>query len=99
MFHLDLNRHDNSDSLDCLRQTNQISLKTLESGNIHALVYWFELELIDGVKVSTLDARSHWRQAGIMLKDELSVERDQNLVATVTLQNSCLDVVVRTGGL
>ena len=98
MFNLDLNCHDDSDSLDCLHQTNQVSLKVLETGNIHALVYWFEFELTDGIKISTLDPRSHWRQAGIMMKDEIQVEANQDLVAMVTLQNSCLDVVLRTGG-
>ena len=96
LFQLDFNQSNNSESLQCLQQVNQTIVKVLESGTITALVYWFELQLLDNLKVSTLDPRTHWKQAGIIMKDEVCVETDQCVVATMTLQNSCLDVTVKS---
>ncbi|XP_052791753.1 protein arginine N-methyltransferase 9-like [Mya arenaria] len=70
------------------------STEVIASGKVTALVYWFEMRLDKDTVVNTLDARCHWKQAGIMIKDDLVVGHSQTLVAKVVLQNSCLDVKI-----
>lgn len=78
-----------------LDQTLQKKLEVLASGKVTALVYWFELRLNKDTVISTLDSRYHWKQAGIIMKDDVSVLAGQQLVAKVKLQNSCLDVQIK----
>jgi len=70
------------------------SIEAIVTGNVTALVYWFDLALGEGISVSTLDSRCHWKQASIMVKDKLKVNQGQTLTAKVILQNSCLDVEI-----
>ncbi|XP_060598408.1 protein arginine N-methyltransferase 9-like [Ruditapes philippinarum] len=77
-----------------LEQTVERSVEVVTSGKITALVYWFELRLNKDIVISTLDSRCHWKQAGIIIKDDVSMVTGQHIVSKITLQNSCLDVKI-----
>lgn len=70
------------------------SMEVTSPGKVTALIYWFELALGKDIIVSTLDARCHWAQAGLMVRDDISVSQGQVLLTKVMLQNSCLDVKI-----
>lgn len=77
-----------------LEQTVERSIEVMTSGKVTALVYWFELRLSSDIVISTLDSRCHWKQAGIMIKDDITMVAGKHIVTKVTLQNSCLDVKI-----
>lgn len=58
------------------------------------LVVRFELELSDTVKISTLDAGRHWKQAAALAPIELMCKKNQKLSITTRITNGCLGISV-----
>ncbi|XP_071127161.1 protein arginine N-methyltransferase 9-like [Mytilus edulis] len=76
-----------------LKMENKVKVVSEETGQVTAVVYWFEFELYDGIHFTTLDTVSHWKQAAIMMKPaEEPVLAGQELTLHVTLENSCLNI-------
>ena len=65
--------------------------------------YWthvcirFELELSDSVKISTLDAGRHWKQAAALAPNELTCKKNEKLAITTRVTNGCLGITVSWG--
>ncbi|KAL3880349.1 hypothetical protein ACJMK2_032593 [Sinanodonta woodiana] len=93
MFSLDFNEPLQAKELPSyLNQTREVTVKILDTGSITALVYWFEFRLDENLKISTLDSRTHWRQAALMIKGNNYVYQGQDMMCKFILQNSCFDV-------
>ena len=76
-----------------LKMDNEVKVVTLETGQVTAIVYWFEFEMYDGIHFTTLDTVSHWKQAAIMMKQSVEpILAGQELTLNVTLENSCLNI-------
>lgn len=94
LLHLDLGGITMETTAPCIDQTVEKSLEVVTSGKATALVYWFEIRLNKDIVISTLDSRCHWKQAGIVMKEDIFIETGQHIVTKIKLQNSCLDVKV-----
>jgi len=96
---LDLNSRDrDSRGLPTFLNTESVVKveSTLESVCVvNALVYWFELEMTDTVKISTLDAGRHWKQAASLVTDEIVCKRHKSLLITSKITNGCLGINIR----
>lgn len=80
-----------------LKLTNSVTAVAIETGHVTAVVYWFDIELCPGIHYTTLDSVSHWKQAAVMLKaKEQPVLAGQELNFVVTLENSCLNIKMKT---
>ncbi|XP_050416790.2 protein arginine N-methyltransferase 9 [Patella vulgata] len=75
-----------------LEQSAILDVNILESGSITALVYWFELVVLDDLKICTLDYTSHWKQACMMIKEEVELIEGGMIKLEVNLENSCLEL-------
>ncbi|KAK3604567.1 hypothetical protein CHS0354_026258 [Potamilus streckersoni] len=93
MFSLDFNETLQAEELPSyLNQTKEVTVNILDTGSITALVYWFEFRLDENLRISTLDSRTHWRQAALMIKGNNCVDQGQDMKCKFILQNSCFDV-------
>lgn len=88
---------DENKVLSLLETHCQQRVKVTNSGRIHAIPYWFMLHLDDQRSLSTHGgayAKSHWRQAAIMLKEEVTVEAGQELLISASCVNSSIVIDV-----
>ncbi|KAJ8298405.1 hypothetical protein KUTeg_024936 [Tegillarca granosa] len=75
-----------------LEQAIEVKVKVIESGHVTAIIFWFEMEILPGYLVSTIDSCSHWKQAAVMIGPSPNLIPTQELTLGVTLQNSCIDI-------
>jgi len=99
LFHLNFMEQfdDESKVLSLLETRSQQRVKVKNSGRIHAIPYWFMLHLDNHCSLSTHDgayAESHWRQAAIVLKEEVTVEAGQELLISASCVNSSIFIDV-----
>ncbi|KAK3100629.1 hypothetical protein FSP39_022782 [Pinctada imbricata] len=92
-FHIltfDLNEElRDSEPLSFLHMESKVKVTTMETGTLTAIIYWFEFELCEGMKISTLDSMFPWKQAAIMNKSKsVDVLAGQIVDINVTLKNS-----------
>ena len=94
-----MEQFDNENKVLSLLETHsQQRVKVTNSGRIHAIPYWFMLHLDDQCSLSTHGgayAESHWRQAAIMLREELIVEVGQELLISASCINSSIVIDVK----
>lgn len=77
-----------------IEQNEDLDVHIIDSGCLTAIIYWFELDLGNGIHVSTIDHQSHWKQAAVMIKTDHILHERQNLKLKTRLKNSCIDVQV-----
>lgn len=77
-----------------IEQNADLDVHIIDSGCLTAIIYWFELELGNGIHVSTIDPQSHWKQAAVMIKTDHVLHERQSLKLKIRLKNSCIDVQV-----
>merc|ERR1711970_598210 len=70
-------------SLD-MRRTRMVSMRTLRAGTVHAVAFWFNMELGGGASINTSPdtrdgPRSHWKQAIQLLQDPIQVQAGMTL--------------------
>lgn len=70
----------------------------LVTTTITSLVYWFELNLVGGVLVSTVDDRCHWKQAAVTIQKEPSVRAGDCINVRALCSNSCCNVDITVDG-
>lgn len=88
---------DENKVLSLLETHSQQRIKVTNSGRIHAIPYWFTLHLDNHRSLSTQSgayAESHWRQAAIVLKEEVTVEAGQELLISASCINSSIFINV-----
>lgn len=88
---------DENKELSLLETHSQQRIKVTNSGRIHAIPYWFMLHLDNHRSLSTQSgayAESHWRQAAIVLKEEVTVEAGQELLISASCINSSIFINV-----
>lgn len=88
---------DENKVLSLLETHSQQRIKVTNSGRIHAIPYWFMLHLDNHRSLSTQSgayAESHWRQAAIVLKEEVTVEAGQELLISASCINSSIFINV-----
>jgi len=89
----DLNECLNEDQPLCfLEQMLKVKVTSVDAGTLTAVVYWFEFELSAGLRLSTLDTNSHWKQAAVMIKSHTDLVQGQDINFNITLKNSCISV-------
>ena len=76
------------------RQISVVCVTAHRSLPLTALVYLFDLKLVDSVEVSTADPRSHWTQAAVMFYDELELEANCEYTVETICSDSCISVSV-----
>jgi hypothetical protein len=85
---------------DCLSAdslTNVVCVTVSRTSPVTALIYWFELELINDchdVVINTSDEQCHWAQAAILFHDELTVQDGHEYVLRTKCDNGYLGVTV-----
>ena len=79
--------HDDKPS-SFLNLSSSVEVKAVNNGCPTAVVYWFDLVLTEGVIVSTIDARYHWRQAAKLLESSLYITSNDLLMVHVECKNS-----------
>ena len=94
IFKFNFNEVDAGKVPDYLNQSTQMTLSAIDSGQITAVIYWFELHLTPDVKLSTLDTKLHWCQAAVMQKERLDVTIGGHLSIRAVCKNSCIDIKV-----
>jgi type II protein arginine methyltransferase len=60
----------------------RLPVEVAHSGDVHAILFWFDLELADGIRLSNhpANANSHWMQAVHCFERPLRVERGTTVV-------------------
>ena len=85
--------------LSMLETHSEQKVKVVKSGRIQAIPYWFVLHVDSRHSLSTYSgayAESHWRQAAVVLKDEIPVEAGQELLISASCANSSISINVNT---
>ncbi len=77
-----------------LDQTSNQVVIASDTGQVTAVVYWFELYLTPCKKIVTLDPSMHWRQAAVMQKNAVTVSTGSSLVIKAKCKSSCVDIKV-----
>ena len=86
----DLNEFDLGQVPSYLDQSVTSHVTAVETGTIHAILYWFDLELTPKVKISTLDSKFHWKQAAILQKIPITVSTGSQIKVQSMCRNSCI---------
>lgn len=88
---------DKTEVLSLLETHSEQRVKVTKSGRIQAIPYWFTLHVDSHRSLSTHSgayAESHWRQAAIVLKEEVTVEAGQELLISASCVNSSVSINV-----
>ena len=88
---------DENKVLSLLETHSEQRVKVAKSGRIQAIPYWFMLHIDSHHSLSThsgVYAESHWRQAAIVLKEEVTVEAGQELLISASCVNSSVFINV-----
>ena len=83
--------------LSMLETHTEQKVKVVKSGRVQAIPYWFVLHMDNRHSLSTYSgayAESHWRQAAIVLKEEILVEAGQELLISASCVNSSIFITV-----
>ncbi len=93
MFHLDFNEDQQDADLPAfLQQEEEVCVMVTESGCVHGVIYWFEVQVAEGIRYTTLDPSMHWKQAAKMMRTNLNVAAGQSQSFELMLKNSCIDI-------
>ena len=90
LLSFDLNEFDLGQVPSYLDQSITNKVTAVETGTVHAVLYWFDLELTPKVKVSTLDNKFHWKQAAILQKTPITVSTGSKVKVQGMCRNSCI---------
>ncbi|CAH1777609.1 unnamed protein product [Owenia fusiformis] len=82
----------NKDLPGFLTQVTKSSTVCMEPGTIHAILFWFEINLTENLKLCTLDTDLHWKQAAIICPESVEVETGAEIKLKTTCKNSCIDI-------
>ncbi|KAJ7385748.1 protein-arginine omega-N symmetric methyltransferase [Desmophyllum pertusum] len=88
---------DENKVLSMLETHAEQRVKVTKSGRIQAIPYWFVLHVDSHRSLSTYSgayAESHWRQAAIVLKEEVTVDAGQELLISASCVNSSIFINV-----
>uniref|UniRef100_A0A2C9M7D0 Uncharacterized protein n=1 Tax=Biomphalaria glabrata TaxID=6526 RepID=A0A2C9M7D0_BIOGL len=80
------------DETNEMNQIQRLQIPVIESGNITALIYWFDLHMSPTVSISTLSYPQHWQQAAVMVPHSPSVVKGEFLDIQFKLGNSALSL-------
>jgi type II protein arginine methyltransferase len=97
LFTFDLTQpFDDSGDLEItfLHQDNTTNVMISETGTVAAVLYWFDLQLSQTVRYSTLDSSSHIHQAAFIQREPLEVNAGMELEMRSLCKNSCLRVTL-----
>ncbi|XP_060082618.1 protein arginine N-methyltransferase 9-like [Ylistrum balloti] len=95
LMQFDLNERLSSDEPPSfLEQTQEVKVTMTDVGHLTAVVYWFEFEMAEGLRFTTLDGTSHWKQAAVMLKSSTEFTMGQTVDLNVCLKNSCISIKI-----
>jgi hypothetical protein len=84
-----LKNHNNHFLKTAFSQAKQLTFPVRQSGNITAVVFWFDMTLAPGVSASTIDPQMHWHHAAYVL-DERRVEAGEVITVNAQLEKSYL---------
>ena len=88
---------DENKVLSLLETHSEKRVKVSKSGAIQAIPYWFVLHIDSPRSLSTYSGdypESHWKQAAIVLKEEVAVEVGQELLISASCVNSSIAIHV-----
>ena len=81
--------------LSMLETHCQKKIKVVKTGKIQAIPYWFIIHMDNARSLSTYSGayeESHWRQAAIVLKEEIHVVAGQELLISASCVNSSISI-------
>lgn len=88
---------DDNKLLSMLETHCQKKIKVVKTGKIQAIPYWFTMHMGNVRSLSTYSGayeESHWRQAAIVLKEEIHVVAGQELLISASCVNSSISIKV-----
>jgi len=71
-------------------RTNAVCVTASQSLPVTAIVYWFEILLAGSMVVSTVDKRTHWKQAAFMFYDEWKLAAGVEYQLNTIYSDSCI---------
>ena len=86
----DLNEFDMGEVPSYLDKHRTVYVSATEIGEVHALLYWFDLHLTPDIKVSTADGKYHFKQAAIIQKEPFEVSTGSSIRVDAMCVNNCL---------
>ena len=97
LFTFELNEacKDSERTDEILSCSNNQFIPATDCGTVTAAIYWFELTLIDDIKLCTLDKDSHWKQAGVIQRDRVFVAKDANVCVSARCEEGSIDIRVK----
>ncbi|XP_013393172.1 protein arginine N-methyltransferase 9 isoform X1 [Lingula anatina] len=95
IFDFDFNLPHSSDMLNFLEKDVTVRVPACENGSLTGVVYWFDIYVADAVRLCTLDEPRHWRQAVVMMAEDLDVTLGDGLCIQARCRNSCIDITVK----
>lgn len=74
-------------------QQRKISVQVEHSGTVHGIVFWFEMDLGNGIELSNAmdNSKSHWMQAVQCFEKPITVMRDDVLELTINQDDTNID--------
>lgn len=97
LFKFNFNDRTASKVPEYLNQSTQMTVNAIDSGQVTAVVYWFEVFLTPEVKLSTLDTKLRWRQAAVMQKTRPEIAVGRPMTIKAACKNSCIDIKIILG--
>ncbi|KAF6027007.1 PRMT9 [Bugula neritina] len=101
---LDLNSEETDERgypsyLNASNTVKESCLQDKSSGfiDLHAIVYWFEFEMKGSSKVSTLDQRTHYRQAAVVLPQSKTCSFNDQVEITAKIVDGALFIDASVG--
>ncbi|XP_053713553.1 protein arginine N-methyltransferase 9 [Synchiropus splendidus] len=71
----------------------EVKVQATSSGRLTAVPFWYQIHLDEEITVSTLDPKSHWKQAAVVLQQPLELRAGDWVRLSVKLHKSTLTIV------
>ena len=94
LFTISMNRPlDTTDDLqEFLNYSRELIVVCTKKGNLNAVVYWFDMNLIDDLTISTLSPLYHWSQAAVVCREVMPVSSGTPVEVKASCRNSCISI-------
>ncbi|WP_165966121.1 50S ribosomal protein L11 methyltransferase [Actinomadura sp. 7K534] len=83
---------------DATPRGNELRVRPTAAGRLHAIAFWFEMELLPGITLDNAPGHdSHWKQAIQCLPVPVLVQPGEPVVLDAVHDGECVRFTVRTG--
>ena len=80
---------DFNEATDLMNLEKTIVIKTISSGKVHAVVFWFKIHVYENDYLNTMENTNHWKQAAYVFPSSRQISVSS--ADEVTLKTTCCD--------